>query len=605
MANPTVQDVDVQEGKELTLWQIIKPVNFQIYAGMVMSALSSIAWIAMLVMILPITRELISESTDTALLWRYVAILLGLVVGGILLRVFSFSVSHLGAFKLEEILRTQLTDHLAKVPLGYVVTTGSGSLKKILMDDVKGLHAFVADSTPLLARGWSAPPIIIAIMFILDWRMALIALAIFPIGIIAMRFAFRDWGEGRAAYDAANEHMNATILEYVQGMQVVRTFDDGTSSFSRYSEALNHATDTMRDWAGRSRYGAFIARIIFGALPTMAILVPAGIWMLRADLIDLPTLLVFLLLAPTVAESVVPVIWLSQLIIMASAGAKRIGLLLQVPILEQAASPQKPQSGSVEFKNVTFTYATRSEPALKDVSINMPQGSVTALVGPSGAGKSTVARLIPRFWDVDSGEIKVGGVNVRDIGTDDLMQHVSFVFQNPFLLHDTIFENIRLGKPNASEAEVYAAAKAAQAHDFIVSELPDGYQTKAGDRGTRLSGGQRQRITIARAILQNNPIVVLDEATAFADPENEAKIHAALAHLTAGKTLIVVAHRLSTIKDAHQIVVIDKGTVAEVGKHDELVTAGGIYAGLWAKFEEAQGWGIRKEDESTETTAAD
>ncbi|MEM8859535.1 MAG: ABC transporter ATP-binding protein [Chloroflexota bacterium] len=592
MANPTIEEV--QDKQELTLWQIIKPVNFEIYSAMTMSALSSVAWIVTIVMILPITRQLNSGNPDTTLLWRYVGILAGLVVAGILLRVYSFSVSHKGAFKLEEILRTQLTEHLAKVPLGYVVSSGSGTLKKILMDDVRGLHVFVADSTPLLARGWSAPPLLIIIMFIIDWRMALISLAILPIGMLGMRLAFKDWETERKAYDEANEHMNATIIEYVQGMQVVRTFDDGTSSFTRYADALTNATNTMRDWANKSRYGAFIARTLFGALPTMAILIPVGIWMYNTGRIDLPILLVFLLLAPTVAESIVPTIWLSQLIMMASAGANRIGKLLAVPALEEPTHPQIPADGSVEFKDVTFTYATRKEPALKDVSIKMAQGSVTALVGPSGAGKSTIARLIPRFWDIDSGEILVGGVNVRDVDPDELMKHVSFVFQNPFLLHDTIFENIRLGRPEATKEEVYAAAKAAQAHEFIIDELPNGYQTKAGERGTRLSGGQRQRITIARAILQNNPIVVLDEATAFADPENEAKIHAAIAHLTAGKTLIVVAHRLSTIKDAHQIVVIDKGAVAEIGKHDDLVAAGGIYAGLWGKFEEAQGWGIRK-----------
>ncbi|MEM9775579.1 MAG: ABC transporter ATP-binding protein [Chloroflexota bacterium] len=592
MANPTIEEV--QDKQELTLWQIIKPVNFEIYSAMTMSALSSVAWIVTIVMILPITRQLNSGNPDTTLLWRYVGILAGLVVAGILLRVYSFSVSHKGAFKLEEILRTQLTEHLAKVPLGYVVSSGSGTLKKILMDDVRGLHVFVADSTPLLARGWSAPPLLIIIMFIIDWRMALISLAILPIGMLGMRLAFKDWETERKAYDEANEHMNATIIEYVQGMQVVRTFDDGTSSFTRYADALTNATNTMRDWANKSRYGAFIARTLFGALPTMAILIPVGIWMYNTGRIDLPILLVFLLLAPTVAESIVPTIWLSQLIMMASAGANRIGKLLAVPALEEPTHPQIPADGSVEFKDVTFTYATRKEPALKDVSIKIAQGSVTALVGPSGAGKSTIARLIPRFWDIDSGEILVGGVNVRDVDPDELMKHVSFVFQNPFLLHDTIFENIRLGRPEATKEEVYAAAKAAQAHEFIIDELPNGYQTKAGERGTRLSGGQRQRITIARAILQNNPIVVLDEATAFADPENEAKIHAAIAHLTAGKTLIVVAHRLSTIKDAHQIVVIDKGAVAEIGKHDDLVAAGGIYAGLWSKFEEAQGWGIRK-----------
>jgi ATP-binding cassette subfamily B protein len=316
--------------------------------------------------------------------------------------------------------------------------------------------------------------------------------------------------------------------------------------------------------------------------------------MVQQGLLDVPTLLIFIFLAPTVADSIVPMVWLSQLIIMSSASAKRIGRLLAEPILPEPATSEPPRNAGVSFENVTFTYTEREQPALQNVSLQMAEGTVTALVGPSGAGKSTIAQLIPRFWDADEGTVRVGDVDIRRMSSDDLMQHVSFVFQNPFLLHDTIRENIRLGKPEATDAEVEMAAKAAQAHDFIMNELPHGYDTQAGDRGTRLSGGQRQRITIARAILQDCPIVVLDEATAFADPENEAKIHAAIANLTVGKTLIVVAHRLSTIRDADQIVVLDKGQVVEVGTHDALVASGGIYSGLWSNYEEAQTWGLRR-----------
>ena len=581
---------------ELSLWSIISPVKRQIYTGMVLSALSGIIWVLSVVLLQPIASEMLQDNPDvTRLLWLGGAILL-CIMAAIVMRIQSFRFSHVGAFELEETLRTQLTTHLAKVPLGYVVTTGSGSLKKVLMDDVRSLHAFVADSTPLMARTYIMPIATLVAMFIFDWRMALISLAVFPIGMIAMRFAFRDYAEGRAAYDAAAEHMNNTIIEYVQGMQVVRTFDDGTSSFGRYRDALTEATRTMQAWAEKSKYSAYNARTLFAALPTLAVVVIFGGFMVSRGTLDLPTFLVFVFLAPTMADSIVPIVWMTQLINMSSAGARRIGGLLAEPELPEAADPIQPKNGSVRFEDVTFTYANRTDPALKNVSIEMNEGTITALVGPSGAGKSTVARLIPRFWDVDSGAIYVGDADVRQMSSEGLMRQISFVFQNPFLLHDSIRENIRLGKPDATDEEVEAAAKAAQAHEFIVNELPNGYETQAGDRGTRLSGGQRQRITIARAILQDSPIVVLDEATAFADPENEAKIHAAIANLTAGKTLIVVAHRLSTIQDADQIVVMDKGGVAEVGTHADLVASDGIYANLWSKFNEAQGWGLRRSE---------
>ena len=584
-----------QPGKELSLWEIIKPVRKQIYFGMALSVTSGIAWIFAIVLLLPIAQEMLTPAPDVIRLLQLGGFILVSIIIAIVTRIYSFIWSHRGAYELEETLRTQLTTHLAKVPLGYIVSTGSGSLKKVLMDDVFNLHPFVADGSPLLARAYTMPLFAVVVMFLIDWRMTLISLAVFPIGLIGLRLAFRDYAEGRAEMDAANELMNNTIIEYVQGMQVVRTFDDGTSSFRRYREALTKSTRTMRKWSDHSKPGAYVAGTLFNVPPTMIIVLLVGGYFVSRGMLDIPTLLVFVCIAPIVPESLNWLVLLNTAINGSSAGAKRIGRLLTEPILPEAESPVPPKDGSVRFENVTFTYADRSDPALHNVSLEMPEGSVTALVGMSGAGKSTVARLIPRFWDVDAGTVYVGNVDVRDMSSKELMQHVSFVFQAPFLLHETIRENIRLGKPQATDAEVEAAAQAAQAHDFIVNELPNGYDTRAGDRGTRLSGGQRQRITIARAILQDNPIVVLDEATAFADPENEAKIHAGIANLTAGKTLIVVAHRLSTIQDADQIVVLDNGKVVERGTHAALVAAHGIYTNLWNKFNEAQGWELRRQ----------
>ncbi|MEM9655646.1 MAG: ABC transporter ATP-binding protein [Actinomycetota bacterium] len=583
----------LDETTEPGLWTIISPVNREIYTGMFISLLSLVAWLGSIMLFLPIAREITADDTDSGRLWTLLGISLGLVILAFVCRVASFHISHLGAFRLEQILRTELTTRLAKVPLGYVVNAGSGALKKVVLDDVRSLHVFVADSTPLFAKTIAAPILGVILMFILDWRLALISLALFPVGMIGMFFAFRDYEVARKKVDDANERINGVINEYVQGMHVVRTFDDGTGSFERYRSALNAATETLREWTQKSQNGAFIARTLFAALPTVLVLLAVGIPMYRNGSVELPILMMFLLLAPTVTESIVPIVWLQQLLTNAAAAVKRIGELRRVDLLPEVSEGQAPADASVELRGVSFRYDGRTDNALTNVDIAMPAGTVTALVGPSGAGKSTVAQLIPRFWDVAEGQILVGGVDIREMTTDDLMRSVAFVFQSPFLLSDSIRANIRLGKPDATEEEIVAAAKAAQAHDFITGELPDGYDTVVSERGSSLSGGQRQRITIARAILQNSPIIVLDEATAFADPDNEAKIHRALAELAKGKTLIVVAHRLSTIIDAHQIVVLDNGRVAESGTHEQLVENGGRYAKLWAHFNEAQDWGLR------------
>ncbi|MEM9746727.1 MAG: ABC transporter ATP-binding protein [Actinomycetota bacterium] len=575
------------------LWSVIAPVRREIRMAMALAVVGGIAWIASILLILPIARELTDDSPDTGRLWWLVAAGLAAVLLAFLSRSFSFRASHLGAFRLEQLLRTELTDHLAEVPLGYVVTEGSGTLKKIVLDDVRSLHAFVADSTPLFARAIAAPLLGLVAMFVLDWRLALLSLAIVPLGMVAMFFAFRDYEDGRREVDAANERMNTIVNEYVQGMHVVRLFDDGSESYRRYRTALDETTRTLKEWNEKSQGGVYVARTLFAALPTVLILLAVGIPMYRSGRVDFPMLATFLALGPTVIESVLPLVWLQQPIVRASASVKRIERLRAVDRQPRPESGRAPVDGSVEFRDVSFRYDGRADDALSGVSITMEEGTVTALVGRSGAGKSTVAQLIPRFWDADAGAVLVGGVDVREMTPEQLMGSVSFVFQSPFLLDDTIAGNIRLGDPDATDAEVEAAARAAQAHEFIVADLPDGYDSIVGERGSSLSGGQRQRITIARAILQDNPIIVLDEATAFADPDNEFKIHEALAELARGKTLIVVAHRLSTITDAHQIVVLDEGCVVECGRHTDLVAQEGRYARMWSQFHDAQEWRLR------------
>lgn len=572
------------------IWEIMAPVKRGITRAIALSGISAIAAIFSLLAIPPIAVELMSASPDIHQIRMWVAISAIAVIVSFTTKVFAVSSSHMAAFKLEVILRTAITEHLARVPLGYVLTTGSGTIKKIIQDDVKALHAFVADSTPLIGRVYTIPIVSLIAMFIADWRLGLVTLAVLPIGMIFIQLALQDYAEKRAKYDRANEQINQVVIEFVQGMQVVRTFDDGSSSFARFQRSLDQFTQTVREWNQATSTSGRLGTLLFEPLPTLIVVSTVGAWLILQGTLDFPRLLVFWLLCPRLCGAFKPIFTLSYFINQSNAGAKRIGAVLAEPILPQPILPQSPQNASLQLRSVSFAYGDR--PALQGVSLEIPAGSVTALVGPSGAGKTTLARLIPRFWDVDDGAISIGGVDVREMTTDTLMSWVSFVFQDPFLLYDTIGNNIKLGRPNANAAEVEAAARAAQAHDFILA-LPQGYDTIAGERGIRLSGGQKQRITIARAILQNNPIIILDEATAFADPENEALIQGAIAALTVGKTLIVVAHRLPTIMTADQIVVLDRGQVVECGKHDDLIHTNGVYANLWNRYEDAQNWELR------------
>jgi ATP-binding cassette, subfamily B, bacterial IrtA/YbtP len=417
--------------------------------------------------------------------------------------------------------------------------------------------------------------------------MGLLTIALVPIAMVLMQLSMKDYAIKRRKYDEANEQINNTVIEFVQGMQVVRTFDDGSSSFSRFRAALEAFTITLKEWSESTATSGRIGYLMFQSLPTLLVVAAGGSWMLAQNWITFPIFLLFLLLAPMVIGSFMPLMILRHHINYADMASRKIHEVLALPTMSEPSQPRVPQDASIRFERVDFAYDRQL--VLSNVSFFLPAGSVTALVGPSGSGKSTIARLIPRFWDVGAGSIQIGQVDLRQMSQDTLMSMVSFVFQENFLLYDTVLENIRLGRPEASLIEVEAAAKAAQAHEFIL-DLPQGYETIVGERGARLSGGERQRITIARAILQDNPIIVLDEATAFTDPESEAAIQAAIAALTQNKTLLIVAHRLSTIVDADQIIVLDRGQVAEVGSHQALLDRSGIYAKLWQYHTAAQNW---------------
>ena len=439
----------------------------------------------------------------------------------------------------------------------------------------------------------------------LDWRMTLVALAVPVVGFVVLGVIMHGSKDMSARYNAARERVAAAIVEFVQAMPVVRTFDSGSASFGRFQRALLDYRAILQGWWDAYSFSSRFSMAILSTLPTLAALLWAGAWWMNAGSLSFSTWVAVLLIGAGLAEAFFPLINLYHLVERAQLSIDRLQQVLALePLPEVPAPGQQPQDAGVVFEHVGFRYTPDGEEVLHDVSFTVPAGSVTALVGPSGAGKSTVARLLPRFWDVEHGCVRVGGVDVREMTQDTLMRQVAFVFQDTFLFDDTLAENIRLGSPDATMDDVMAAAHAAQAHEFIMA-LPQGYETRAGERGIWLSGGQRQRITIARAILQDRPILVLDEATAFADPENEALLVQALARLMHGKTVILVAHRLSTIIDADQILVFDRGRLVEHGTHAGLLqaTEEGVYARLWNSYQAAQRWSLPTPAQTTQEDA--
>ena len=581
--------------KKRGLWAIMAPVKRYIIAAMGLSAIGGISAIfgyVFLAYVLSIATGGSITLFGLSFCFNQAFLILTLVVIlSFVIKYYSTIISHLGAFKLEEILRTQITTHLAKVPLGYVISTGTGAFKKVLLDDVKNLHAFVADSTPMISRSIATPAGSLIALLVIDYRLALIALSVLILGAVIMYFVMKDEAGRRGKYEQSQSDINKAVIEFVQAMPVVRTFDDGTTSFKRYNEALYRYRIHLKAWIAATSTPARISMIILSPMPTLIAVTLAGILFVSGGSLSFVVFIAVLLVSTGMADALMPLMWASEFIKKSQAAAIRIHEIMDLPELKGTSAYQRPTKFDVVFDNVSFKYHEKNHYALRNVSFSVLQNTTTALVGPSGAGKSTVAKLIPRFWDVTEGSIKIGNIDIRDMDAVALMDTISFVFQDTFLFNDTLENNIKIANDDATDEDMIEAAKAAQIHDFIIT-LPDGYDTMAGDRGTSLSGGQKQRITIARAILRNAPIVVLDEATAFADPENEEEIIRALSNLMKNKTVIVIAHRLSTIKDVDQIVVFDQGEISETGRHDELVKEQGVYANLWHKFEKAQNWDL-------------
>ena len=531
---------------------------------------------------------------DKAYIWLWSYIALGAFFAFGVLTFASLMLSHIAAFNILYEIRMQLVQKMVRLPLGFFSRRASGELKKIMSDDVERIELFIAHHIPDIVTALLFPLILVSYMFAVDWRLAIVVLAVLAMAFYVMgrMYTGKKIREVSKRYVETLGRMNASIVEYIRGIQVVKTFTESTNAYRK----LNDDIKEYRKFANEVNVQYQPTYVGFLTILSSALLfiIPVAVWLLVGSAsyaTFVPVLLMFLFFGVAVFFPVLKLLWIGSFLNQNNMGVQKIDDILYMDEIEEPDIPRHPKDASVEFRNVSFAYDTT--PILKAISFISHPGTITALVGPSGAGKSTVAMLAARFWDVQSGEILIGGVPVKEIPTSVLMDNVAFVFQDNMLFFDTIEENIRMGNKTATFEEVARAACAAQCHEFIES-LPNGYQTLVGEGGIYLSGGEAQRICVARAILKNAPILVLDEATAFADPENEHKMQMALQSLIKNKTVIVIAHRLSSIVSAHQIVVMKEGRIVQCGIHDVLSTAEGVYKNMWDAYTNAYQWTLNK-----------
>jgi ATP-binding cassette subfamily B protein len=571
-------------------------------------ALSAVSAILMLVpyaAVYFILAELLRHAgapseADGASMVRWGWIALGGLVAGFVVLYVSLMASHVAAFRILYGLRVRLANHIGKLHLGYLSRTSTGAVKKTLEQNVEKIESFVAHQVPDLVGVAATVVVMFAVMFWLNGWMALVCVLALLAGVAVQ--ASMMFGEGAremmAKYHDALENINASAIQYVRGMPAVKLFGQTVRSFRRFHGDMIRYRDMVTAWTDSFQNGYIAYKTILASFLTFVL--PVGALLLSREPQNMAlalTVLFFLVMTPGTAAPLYKLLYMSSLLKDIGEGVSRIDAIFSEPETIDPAQPQRPAGFDVEFENVSFSYdapgASARTEALRDISFRAPQRGITALVGPSGSGKSTVANLIPRFWDVSEGRIRIGGVDIRKLRGEDLMDTVSFVFQDTFLFYDSLMENIRIGRPDATRKEVEAAARAAQCHDFI-ERLPSGYETKIGEGGVYLSGGEEQRVSVARAILKDAPILVLDEATAFADPENEHKMHVALRELIRNKTVIVIAHRLSTVRHADRIVVLEQGRIVEQGRHEALLKGGGLYKRMWDTYSDASMWAFRQ-----------
>jgi len=502
--------------------------------------------------------------------------------------------SHLSAFRIATNLKLEMTDHIATLPLGKIEQFGSGKLRRIISETSGAAETYLAHQLPDQARAVASVVGLLALLFVFDWRLGLLSLVPVALGFVCMQgMTGKSMQQKMTEYQNALSDMSNEAVEYVRGIPVVKTFGQTVFSFKKFKATI----DNYEKWtvAYTKQLRGPMTAYTLAINSVFVFLILGGYWFSKGEVTGtlLLDILFYIIITPVISLTLTKLMHMSENKMLVQDAITRIDSVLNEPSLSEAAKAQHPKDNSVEFKNITFSY-DGTKNALSDISLKIGAGQTVAFVGPSGGGKSTLASIAARFFDPQSGSVLIGGVDVKNIAKEELMNTVSFVFQNSKLIKASILDNVRLGKPNATEAEVMSALRSAQCMD-IIDKFPQGVNTVIGTKGVYLSGGEAQRIAVARAMLKDAPIIILDEATAFADPDNETKVQAAFNALAKGRTVIMIAHRLSTVTNADRIFVLRDGQIEESGTFDELSTSDGLFGKMWADYRQSVQWKVSKE----------
>lgn len=567
------------------------------YASWILSAISALIALVPYYFIWQVMREVLEVAPDFSRAQNltyngWMAVMFAVIA--VLVYIAGLMCSHLGAFRIATNLRLQSMNHIVKLPLGFAEHFGSGKLRKIVNESSAATETYLAHQLPNRANALATPCGLLVLLFVFDWRLGLLSLAPVLLGfLIMMAMTGKEMQQKMKEYQNALDDMSNEAVEYVRGIPVVKTFGQTIFSFKKFKDSI----DRYKVWVIAYTKQLRTPMMFYtAAINGVFVFLIAGALLFTQDQVTtefLLNLVFYIIITPIISVTLTRIMFQSENAMIVDDALQRIDSVLNLEPLKETAHPMHPKDGSVELEQVHFSYNGEKD-VLNGISISIPAGQTVAFVGPSGGGKTTLANLISRFFDPQSGTVRVGGVDVRDIPKEELMNTVSFVFQNSRLIKASIFENVRLGKPEATREEVMAALKNAQCDD-ILEKLPDGMDTVIGTKGVYLSGGEQQRIAIARVMLKNTPIIILDEATAFADPDNETRVQAAFSKLSQGKTVIMIAHRLSTVAGADRIYVVKDGQIAESGSSRELMERGGLFARMWQNYQTSIQWKVQKE----------